>query len=189
MQRSKVERLPADVREWLDREIVRRSFGSYEELATLLSEKGYAISESGIQKYGKKFAQQMECIKLATAQARAVVAETADEAGAMSDALVRVLQQRIFAVLVESESEDIGEIKLANLAKGVAALARTTLSQRQWTMKVSEILDRQKSAARNRIDEAAKMGGLSPEAERMIRQALLEIDPLRADSSRIGVER
>jgi hypothetical protein len=156
MRRSKIDRLPREVREWLDRKIVERSFSDYDGLAALLAEHGYRISASGLQRHGQRFAEQLAALKLATEQARAVVAETADEAGAMSDALTRLMQQKIFDLLVDLEAEEIGEGKLANLAKGVAALARATVTQRQWAAKVRETLERQRSAASAELGEVAR---------------------------------
>jgi Bacteriophage Mu, Gp27 len=131
-----------------------------------------------VQRYGQNFAKQLGAVKTATDQVRAMVAETADEAGAMSDALTRLTQQKIFDLLVDLDAVEIDESKLANLAKGVAALTRATVTQRQWAMKVRQTLDKQKSAASERIDEVAKGGGLTPEAAQIIRNALLEINPL-----------
>ena len=52
--RSSIEKLPEDVRRWLERALTENGFSGYVELETLLREKGYSISKSAIHRYGQK---------------------------------------------------------------------------------------------------------------------------------------
>ena len=55
-----------------------------------------------MHKYGQKLEQRLELLKIATAQARAVV-EAAPDDDRINEALMRLVQQNLFAVLVEVE--------------------------------------------------------------------------------------
>ncbi|MCV4608225.1 DUF3486 family protein, partial [Escherichia coli] len=53
-RRSTIEKLPADVRRWLERALTESGFSGYNELESLLRERGYVISKSAIHRYGQK---------------------------------------------------------------------------------------------------------------------------------------
>ncbi|MFE8059760.1 phage protein Gp27 family protein, partial [Escherichia coli] len=45
-RRSTIEKLPEDVRRWLERALTESGFSGYNELESLLRERGYVISKS-----------------------------------------------------------------------------------------------------------------------------------------------
>ncbi|HCP1349955.1 TPA: DUF3486 family protein, partial [Escherichia coli] len=53
-RRSTIEKLPEDVRRWLERALTESGFSGYNELESLLRERGYVISKSAIHRYGQK---------------------------------------------------------------------------------------------------------------------------------------
>ena len=124
------------------------------------------------------FERKLEAITLASQQAREVVAASPDREGAMGDALVRLVQQEIFALLVECKGA-IENQDLAKIARAVADLGRTTVRQKAWREEIVERLKAQQATAAGKVAELRRQGGLSPEAEQTIRAALLEINPLR----------
>jgi len=95
----------------------------------------------------------------------------------MGDALLRLVQQKMFDVLVECENP-IDQDNLPKIARAVADLGRTTISQKRWREEMRDRLTAQKSAAAKKITEEETRGGLSPEAAATIRSILLNIDPL-----------
>ena len=52
-RRSTIEKLPEDVRRWLERALTESGFSGYNELESLLRERGYVISKSAIHRYGQ----------------------------------------------------------------------------------------------------------------------------------------
>src|SRR5437588_12509158 len=72
--RSKVAVLPAAVRDELDRVIVEHAFSGYQALAEWLQAQGYRISDDSVQLYGVRLRRQLDAIKLAGHQARALAA-------------------------------------------------------------------------------------------------------------------
>ena len=80
--RSKVAGMPAEIKEWLDRALAENNFSDYELLAEELKARGYAISKSALHRYGQAFETRLSALKMASEQARAVVAAAPDEEGA-----------------------------------------------------------------------------------------------------------
>jgi hypothetical protein len=176
-RRSKVVTvLPEEMRAQLDERLVKGSFADYQGLSDWLAEHGYQISRGSLQRYGSAFERRMKTISIATKQAHALAEASPDREGSMTDALVRLVQERIFSVLVEAE--DIEDGQLTRVARAIADLARATVSQKRWAEEMRDRLDKQKLVAGQRIDEIKQAGGLSGEAYDTIRAVLLGIDPM-----------
>lgn len=165
--RNKVSKLPKEFKEWLDQSLIDGNFSGYDELAAELKAHGFDISKSAIHRYGQEFEDKLHAIRIATEQAKAITDAIPDDAGAMNDALIRLVQQKAFDVLVKMEAgasiKDIGLM--------VARLSNATVKQKQWQTEV-----RAKAVvAADEVEEIAKKGGLSDEAAELIRQKILGV--------------
>ena len=134
-KRSKAEGLPKALKDWLDGELVRRGFADYEQLAAELKKQGADVSKSSLHRYGSKFEERMAQLKVSTEQARAVVAASPDDEGAMNEALIRLTQDKLFQVLVDIEV-DPESVNLGKLTKSIADLARSSVTQKRWQLDV-----------------------------------------------------
>lgn len=185
--RSKVERIPKQIRDELDRRLVDGGFQGYRELAAWLGEQGFHLSHQNVGRYASKLERRLDAIKLATAQARAIVEASPDDDGKINEALMRLVQQHLFWLLVDLERKDaggkrkveakrkLGELNLGRLARVVSEMARTQVMHRRF-------IEETRATVAARIDEAGRQvrvitekAGLSPEAEAGIRKALMEI--------------
>ncbi len=95
--RSKVHLLPPEVKAWLDQALVENKFSDYELLEKELSDRGYQIGKSSINRYGQEFEEKLAAIRIATEQARAITEAIPDDAGAMTYAVAaheRLLQAK-----------------------------------------------------------------------------------------------
>lgn len=133
--RNKVETLPKAVKEWLDAALVGNAFAKYELLAAELASKGHIIGKSTLHRYGSKFEQRMAQLRVSTEQARAVVAASPDDEGAMNEALIRLTQDKIFGVLVDLEV-DPESVNISKLTRSIADLARSSITQKKWQIEV-----------------------------------------------------
>ena len=124
MQRSKVTALPMELREQLDQKLIAGSFSDYKGLEAWLGEQGFRISRGSLQRYGSAFERKMKTISIATKQAHALAEASPDREGAMTDALVRLVQEKIFSVLVEAEDIEDGHLR-ASRARSRTWAART----------------------------------------------------------------
>ena len=124
--RSKVSQLPPEIRDELDRRLVAGAFSGYTELAEWLDGTGHRISRSALHDHGSKLERKIEAMRLATEQARAIVAGAPDSEGAMSEATLRMAQERLFTLLNEADGGSLKDV--ATAARAVAEMARAGIS-------------------------------------------------------------
>lgn len=140
-KRSKVLGLPAEVKTWLDAALVENNFSQFEMLAAALKARGHEISKSALHRYGQPFQDRLATLKIATEQARAVVMATPDDDNAMNDSLIRLVQEKLFTVLVEMNvgGEDGLSVKqLGQVSKGIADVGRASVQQKKYQQTVRE---------------------------------------------------
>jgi hypothetical protein len=155
-RRSKVLALPKEVKAWLDGALIEGNFSGYELLAEALKERGCAISKSSLQRYGEPFQVMMSKVKIAGEQAAALMAEAGDDKGAMNDALIRMIQQKTFEVLMSERIDEPaeGEEPTASIAtdpkfvRAIATLVRASVTQKEWAGKVRVALDAEMAKAK-----------------------------------------
>lgn len=169
--RSKVKQLPEDIRAWLNAELIQRGFGDYEALETLLESKGFEISKSALHRYGQQFEERVQALKMATDQAKAITESAPDDEGAVSDALMRLVQEKLFNVLLNLGDIDPTKINLGTLARSIAELGRASVTQKKWQAEVRARV----AVVADRAAEVARKGGLSSAAVETIKREILGI--------------
>lgn len=167
--RSKVTGLPKAVKEWLDKALIDGNFADYELLAEELKGKGYDISKSSLHRYGSQFEKKLAAVKLATEQAEAIAKAVPDDENSLGDALLRVIQEKTFSMLMNMEEDPkIGFAKLATIATEVG-FASTNVKEFR-----SKVKAKAKEAAAE-VASIVKSAGLSDEAVSNIKKSILGI--------------
>lgn len=169
-QRSKILDLPDETRAELDAKLITGGFRGYEQLEAWLTDKGFEVGKSSIHRYGSRLEQRVAELKRSTDQAKALVAASPDEAGDMSEALMRLMQEKLFTLLMEMDV-DPENASLGAIAKAMAPLARASIALKKYSAEVSE-------KARNAADAAEKIarkGGLTADAVETLRREILGI--------------
>ena len=133
--RSKITQLPDDVRSELERRLITGGFSDYCALADWLREQGFEISKSAIHRFGQDFESKCEAIKLATEQAKAIVATVGDDEGNMNEALIRLIQQLSFDILIKNQDADIAAL-LPKMGIMVAKLSKASVDQKKYQTEV-----------------------------------------------------
>lgn len=171
VRRSKVESLPRAVKEWLDRILVETNFSGYEfiveEANRRLEAAGadFRLSKSSINRYGKNFDDRLRALKLASEQARAIVAAAPDDDAAQSEALMRLVQERMFQVLLKAPVDTEAPLNIATAARAAADMQRATVTQKKWVAERKQRFEQ--------IESAVGAGRLTPEeALRRVREEL-----------------
>jgi hypothetical protein len=168
--RSKVDQLPEDVRQLLEQRLIKAGFSGYVELVAWLEEQGFEISKSSLHRWGSSFEDRCAALRVATQQAKAIVAATPDDEGDMTEALMRLMQERLFTALVDMEV-DPTKVNLGSIAKALAPIARASIAQKQYASQVRE----RAHAAAAAVDAAVKTAGLSADTAKSIRDQILGI--------------
>ncbi len=180
MRRHKINRLPPDLKEGLDRMLGEGRMHTCRQLAKWLGDNGFQISHAAIHKYGRKFERRLEAIRMATEQARLVCEQFKDDDEQMQSALMRLVQTNLFEVLTavtETKNSNEGEegatiapVNITALARSVSGLARAETEHRKWAARARA----NAAVAKQKVEEAREKG-LSPEAASQIKSILMEI--------------
>lgn len=136
--RSKISRLPNTVKDWLDKALAENGFADYELLAAELKARGFDISKSAIHRYGQDFENRLGALRMASEQAKAIVQSSNDDEGAVSEALMRLVQEKLFQVMLDFKVDPDKPLNIASAAKAVAELSRATVTQKKWQAEVRE---------------------------------------------------
>ncbi|EXI62217.1 hypothetical protein MHD_10225 [Mannheimia granulomatis] len=176
--RSSIEKLPEDVRHWLERALTENGFSGYIELENLLKEKGFVISKSAIHRYGQKIERRFKAIKQSTEAARIIAEGAEDKDDKRSEALMGMLQSSLFEALVEIEdaqSEEMSPMEkfqaLSFAGKNIASLIQASTKLKTYQ---AEVKQRAEQAAKD-VEKVVKKGGLSDDVANEIRRKILGI--------------
>lgn len=170
-KRKAVDLLPELIRSDLNSRLIAGGFSGYEALSEWLQAKGFGISKSALHRYGTKFEERCQSLKLATDQAKAIVAESPDDEGAMNEALIRLVQEKSFNLLMDLEI-DPETIEFPKLVRAIADSSRASVGQKKYRAEVRKTtLDEAASAAH----KAARKKGISEDTADFIRRQILGI--------------
>jgi hypothetical protein len=156
--RRKSDGLPAAARQELDRRLRDGGFKDSRELGAWLSEQGCTIAAAPVAKPGSKLEYQLELVRLATAHATEIV-EASGEDCQISEALLRLVQQHLFAALVELEPSERHAVNVAALARSVAQMGRITLMHRRFAEELKAKVEARAAAAEAKMAQAIKREG------------------------------
>ena len=138
--RSKIVMLPPEIKAELDRRLVGGRFAGYDALTEWLAEQGVEISRSAVHRYGQEFEARCESIKIATEQAKAIVGVVGDDEGNMNEALIRLIQQLSFDILIKNQDEDMAAI-LPKMGVMVAKLSKASVDQKKYATEVRKKIE------------------------------------------------
>lgn len=171
--RSKITKLPDVIKRELDKRLITGSFSDYRKLSDWLQEQGFEISRSAINRYGQAFEDRLAAIKVASEQARAVSEAVGDNEGVMNDALISLVQEKAFDVLVNLQTSDpVAFAKIfPRMGIMVAKLSKASVDQKKW---MSEAKGKAKDAAEE-VVKAVKKSGMSEKTAEEIRKKILGI--------------
>lgn len=167
--RSKITLLPPEIKAELDRRLIEGSFAGYDALAEWLAAQGVEISRSAVHRYGQEFEARCEAIKVATEQAKAIVGVVGDDEGNMNEALIRLIQQLSFDILIKNQDEDMTAI-LPKMGVMVAKLSKASVDQKKWA---AESRKKALEEAADTVETAARREGVSAETITKIRRDVL----------------
>lgn len=158
-KRSKVLGLPAEVKAWLDQALVENNFSQFELLAAELKKTGHEISKSAVHRYAQPFQDRLAALKTATEQARAVTEASPDDDNAMNDALIRLVQEKVFSVLVATSvggEQGLTVKQLGQVTKAIADVGRASVQQKKFQ---GEVRDKFKAKLDKMASDANKKTG------------------------------
>ena len=169
-QRNSVYYLPEEVKQELDRLLIENHFTDYRGLEHWLKNQGFTISKSSIHRYGVKFQSQLDGIKIAAEQAKAIAEACGDDEAMMAEALTSLAQNKLFGVLRDIEPCS-DEIELPDLVKAIATLNRSSVNIKKYSRDVKAKV----KSASEEVTQVATRNGLSDTAVDEIKRSILGI--------------
>lgn len=183
VQRSRVHTLPETIRDILNARLISNGFSDYIELASWLTEQGFEISKSSLQRYGSdlqaSFDEAMGDVRRSIEMAKAVSESVRDDEGDLTDATVRIAQESLLRVTIALRQAEHDPTKgvaiLAKVSHALADLGRLGISQKKWQAEQRKAVREEyaKEAAKAVGDELRGTHGMSEELEGRIRGILL----------------
>lgn len=184
-RRSSILQIPEALRAALNGRLVSGGFADYEQLTEWLNERLEAegmelrISKSALHRHGQQFEDKLEKLRLATEQAKAITAGVQDDEGAMNEAIIRLVQQESFDVLMSlGDMEDKADAAriLPKMGLMISRIVSASVGQKKWMREVQEQLESRKAAAAEKIAALTAKSGLTAEVAAQIRAQILGID-------------
>lgn len=175
--RSKILSMPKDLQEELNARLIADGFRNYEQLADWLNEElerrgmELRVTHSVVWRHGANYEEKLDKLRAATEQAKAIAEGAGDDEGALNDAVVRLIQERMFDLFMRMPDIDPDKVDLANLLKGIAQVTRASVSQKQF---MQEVRKKANEAVKN-INATAKKAGISEDTIRKIEEDVLGI--------------
>jgi hypothetical protein len=175
---SKVALLPDALRVELEQWISTHGFAGYKTAEAWLAERGRMMGldvallpkRSALQDYGSKLKRKMAAIADATRGAKLIAQFAPDDEGAMNEVMIRLIQEKLFSILVELNIEP-KLIDISSLARSVADLTRASVTQKKWRQSMREKAE----AAATQVVKIVTKGGLTKGAVETIRRQILGI--------------
>jgi len=174
--KPRIAPLPRAVREELDRGLTAGELASYAALSQWLKKHGFQIRRHTVVRKGNRLEHGLAAVRMATAQARTVVAASAEGDADMNETLLRMVQQHLFSVLVELTPE-ASQASLSVLTRCVAEMGRAALAQKKFAEEQRGKIEARLAGAAYKVVETARAdgNGLTAEAEDEIRRTLMEV--------------
>lgn len=179
-RRSSFLDVPESIRSEFNERLVRSGFADYDGLTEWLNAQLEAeglelrVSRSATWRHGKQFEERLERMRVATEQAKALAEGADDDAGAMNEALIRLVQTRVFDVLMEL-GDDIQPGDLNKVALITARLTRASVKVKEWQQEVRQEIERKAAAAAEKVEALTGKGGLTQDVAAQIRAEILGI--------------
>lgn len=164
--RSRVRKLPPDIRSELNVRLIEGGFSDYGGLEAWLADRGHRIGKSAVHRYGQQLEKRIEQIRLSQEHAAALVDAVGDEhSGSLGRAAMSLVERHVFETILASEEGEVDLTALAKIAKALADTARAGVT-------VQAERRRARAEAAEDVSAVVERAGLSPDVAAQIRAAV-----------------
>ena len=130
-KRSAVDMLPADIKAELDGRLIQNSFSDYRGLADWLSTKGFCISKDSVYRYGSKFQERCEMLKISTESARDMKAVLGDDDATVAEMSLQLAQGLLFKLMME-RGEQLSPKEIGMITRALSDSTRSSVAVKRY---------------------------------------------------------
>lgn len=176
-RQSNIDKLPAELRQTLDKLLLDNNFGSYTAIADYFKERGYSLSKSSVHRHGQKLDRRLQAIKASTDAAKLLAEQVEDTENHLSGSVISLVQSELFETLLNLQDADVEDDPaermklLSNAAKSIAEVSRASIANKKWQVEVRAKAE----VAAHKVADIARKGGLSADTAETIRREILGI--------------
>jgi Protein of unknown function (DUF3486) len=183
-KRSVISQLPPDERQRLEQVLIANGFSNYRGIAEEMTDRGYPVGKSALQRYGKTFEERLATLKLSHDFAIAYKQALPDEAGARAEVLTDLAQDTLFNLVLqlqnranqlsdEAEDEELTNLStlLSRVTKAIADVNRSGVTVKRYA---NEIRAKQEAKFKE-LEIDAEKGGIDLEFLQRVKTEVLRI--------------
>lgn len=168
--RSLIRQLPKLIRTRLDKQLNTNGFREHQALVDWLSEQGYQISKSSVQRYSADLQSRINQAEEAALKARAIAEVFPDSDPSMGVALTGLVQQQLLEfVLADGFAPEL--LSPMEVIKAIAEVNRAEMAHQKWKAETQAKIDEKLSE----METDAPRAGLDLETIKRIREEIYGI--------------
>jgi hypothetical protein len=185
-RKSSIDQLPAEIKQHIQKRLAEGRLTLDQLIAdlrqTFPAQAGASElpSRAAVHRYGQKLERHLAAVKASTEAARMIREHAGDSQDARSEALTALVQTELFEAILQLQEADDPDIDqgervamLSAAAKNIATLTRSSVNLKKFQAEVEErtrkkLLEEQRA----KLDALGTKGGVTPETQAAIRQAL-----------------
>lgn len=185
-RKSSISRLPLEIKIYIEGQIAEGRLTLDEMIADLRARfptqdgAGELPSRAALHRYGPKLERRLIAVKAFSQAAISIEANAGDKSDSRSSALTAIVQQELFDSMMNLQDATDPDVDpdtrmklLAEAARSLAALTRSSVQLKQYQAKVEEETRRKLlEEQRAKLDALGSKGGVTAETQRAIREAL-----------------
>lgn len=123
--------LDPETRTALEARLLESGFADYNTLTAWLQERGYEFSRATVARFGKRFEERCDLLRLANQQAQHMRQHFADDEAALADAALQLAQSTIFKIMLE-RGEELTPKELGTITRALTDSARGTVAVKKY---------------------------------------------------------
>jgi hypothetical protein len=162
---GKMDHLPAGVKKEVNNLLLEPQV-QYRDIAGFLKEKGHDVSEASVARYGRRFMEQVQRIRVAEEQARVLIAEAGGHEFLLEEAASRLFAEKFMNFLMEP---DFDVTKFSYLVSDFTKLQSSSVRREKVRVDIEERV----TETAEDVTKLAKARGLSDRAAADIRKKIL----------------
>ena len=168
--RAMETQLPPEVRTELEQKLIENGFANYADLHDWLTSKGISFGLSTIKRFGKRFEERCEMVRLATQQADMMRQHFGDDEQAMSEASLQMAQSLMFNLMLE-RGEELTPKEISMITRALSDTTRASVAVKKYQAELKKKIEEKLQALEKEKNHGLSTG-VDPATLKMVRETV-----------------